>query len=479
MGVYVLGNERFETSDARDRLASLRTRFMVAGLRHRSAFLSGYDELQNADAVFAHYPSLVEAAVVDTVSIAASEITSNRVYSHADQMIREVLKKRIEADQATFERVHDRWQAIVGGKSEREQRHAVERDERTQVIGGGFGVQGAIQGMVVAGAANAAIGVFQRMAQAIESGTASLGDKRRKQELYNDPATRRDLADFLCRLVLQGYHVVADLVNSSKGETVFETVAPADRQTAKALLANVRAGRVPDVDQSAALRQALGLDPFDAGTWRCWIDVFADESGQIARAAAALGIGEVDRYKTRLIKERQSELPWATPEQCHGSGLLLERRARNLGVDFAEERRAIAARATELDRQRRTIDGVEHDSLEEAEAARRASERGAADLARQIRRTVNGHLCESDESTRAARDDHARTVAGTLFDTVEQAERARRDQQLRNGPVWFLILFVPIPCALITLKVAFTREQRIFAICWMTIWLLVLIAVIV
>ena len=469
MASYTLNGTAWTTSEGRDRLAALRRRYLEAGARHRERFVLAYPSLHTSDAVFAGFPETLGRALDEATAMAAADIAGHRIYTINESRLRAELEQRAAQVSERFEAAYDQYLAIIGASADAREQRVAARGQRARLVGGGFGVEGAARGIAVAGAANAAVGLLHGIAGAAEGALGAMGDKRKKHILFDAAETRDALGDYLCRVILQGHELVADLVNDSAGERVFDLIDDRARVQADALVQNVAAGRVPDDDQANALRQALDLDPFAPAVWVEWLSHFGDAGGSVEAVANSFCV-ELAPLKQQKLREKRMALQWATPEQCQASGVELEHVAVGLGLPFAEERARISAQTEALDRQRRTFDGDVYDTIEAMHAARERSQELE-------RLTVDGFtyatLHEADAARTEASDKVTRTVDGTVFPTRAEADKARslvlRRQYL---PLWLAIILGPWPTALFTLKAGFTRQQRIIALGWMTFMLI-------
>lgn len=131
------------------------------------------------------------------------------------------------------------------------------------MIGGGFGVEGAARGMVAATAVNAAVGLVYGTANAFGKAMATGGDRRKKAELFQATTTKDGLSEVLLSVALAGHRLVAEIANEEGEGVRFEIVSDSDARRARALIANVEAGRVPNDQVAEVLAEALQLNPFE------------------------------------------------------------------------------------------------------------------------------------------------------------------------------------------------------------------------
>lgn len=463
MAEYRLGDQLLATTTARDELAKLRKRYADLGAELSGSFGQRFATFGSADDLFAHYPNEIETAFSRTVSLAAKDVAAQKIYHWDDSALRKQLEERAEQALEKFEQIRDQYIAIIMTAEERENLRAEAGQSRPSIIGGGFGVEGAVKGMAAATAANAAIGLVHGTANAVSKAIATGGDKRKKKELLQAPTTKSGLSDVLRDIAVEGHRLVADLVNGESQETKFDVVTDVAARRAVALIANVAAGRVPDDETAAVLVEALQLDPFLEEGWRLWVELIGDQDGSVARAAYALGFGGLVHHKRSLLERRRAELLWSTPEECRSSCDTLEAVARFYGVPFDTIRHEIETLAAALDERRRTFRGTVYAAVEEMEAAQ-------AEAAAMARRTVAGVVLESEAAADQARDLKARTFNGRVYGSQEDAQMAR-GRQIRSSSFfyWVAIVLAPFPSAFITTRRGFSKTQRYPAFFWMVI----------
>ncbi len=461
MGEYQIGDQLLITTAARDDLAKIRKRYADLGAELSESFRQRFSSFGSADALFALYPNELEAAFSRTVSYVANDVAAHKVYHWDESALRQQIEERAKTALQKFELVRDQYLSIIFTAEERENLRTAAGQSGPSIIGGGFGVEGAVKGIAVATAANAAIGLVQGTANAVGKAIATGGDNRRKKELLDASTTKSGLSDVLRDIAIEGHRLVADLVNGESQETKLDVVTDDAARRALAMTENVAAGRVPDEETAAVLVEALQLDPFLDEGWRLWVERAGDKDGSVARAAYTLGVGGLVHHKRSLLERKRAELWWSTPEECRSSCDALEVHAQFYGVPFDTLRQDIEARAVGLDESRRTFAGTVYDTIEAMEIAKAE----AADIAR---RTFGGVIHDTEAAADQARVAQTRTVNGRVYESNNDAEIARR-QFFRPKSIfyWIAIIVVPFPTAFVTLLKGFGSIQRVVAFVWM------------
>lgn len=451
-----LGGASLETSPERDALVSLRARYLKAGLKHQAAFFKHFESCTTADALFQSLPDVVERAFNETTEMAAADIAAHKIYDLDLAAIKLDLSDRVDTVREGFDGVQDRYFAILGKTAELDAQRTEARENRGRIVGGGFGVEDAVGGMALATAANVAIGITYGLANLTAKAGSMLGDAKKKRALLEDPQTKRDLGDFLCRLVLQGHKLVADVINRRSQTKVFDVISGEARRRGSALIENVSSGRVPEPEVRSVLVQALEHDPFSDLAWQAWLDQYGDGDGKVERSAEALGVRAVADYKKRKLDDKRASLDWSTPEAIRESCSVLDELACSFGHNFESERKAIYDRADQLDRELRSFDGVEYETVD---AMKAAQERQAEVAWFHKQRTFNGINYETVEEADQARANiakryNAKSDLGwatlAIRRTTETNGRSRRKELW-----WFELTFVILIISAIVLDSIF------------------------
>lgn len=463
MGEFRLGDHLLVTTQGRDALADLRKTYVGLEAELSENFRSRFKTLQSADELFGRYPEDIGRALDRTVAAVARDIARERIYHWDEAALRKKLEARSEAAAEKFERIRDQYVSITTSAAEREAIRAEAGQNTPSVIGGGFGVEGAVRGIAVATAANAAIGLVHGAANAAGKAMAASGDRRKKQELLNDPRTKDVLADVLHDIAVEGSRLVADIVNSERKEPMYDVVTAEAGRRAAALAENVGAGRVPEEEIPAVLVEAIGLDPFLEKPWRLWVEKLGDRDGSLVRAAGDLGLPVVAVHKQDLFSRRRAALSWSTPEECQRNGDLLEEDARFYGLPFDDIRREIECRAEALDTERRTFNGIVYPTAEDSARAR-------AEVGEMARRTFEGVVYASESEAGERRDVVSRTFRSRTYSTPSAADTARNRYFLSVSVFyWLSVLLVPFPAALVSLRAGFDLKKRLVALGWLAV----------
>lgn len=128
---------------------------------------------------------------------------------------------------------------------------------RSQVVGGGFGVKGAVKGMAFAGAANAVTGLGHSVANSIGNHNTKVQLQKMCEQNYRDPEFQSTVKDTIARCIGNVWAILF-AYNQDEYEMVGDDE---DRTKAFRLLDNIAI--IPKEDQKNILREVFQLDPIN------------------------------------------------------------------------------------------------------------------------------------------------------------------------------------------------------------------------
>lgn len=126
------------------------------------------------------------------------------------------------------------------------------------IIGGGFGLEGAAQGMAIAAAANLLTGTIS----AANANARRATDKQKIANFIKRGDTRRRVFETISAVALAAQDVFLEILQVKTGVYI-ERPSLDDEKKAKAIVRNVAKGRLPAETMQAALLEAIKLNPYD------------------------------------------------------------------------------------------------------------------------------------------------------------------------------------------------------------------------
>lgn len=193
---------------------------------------------------------------------------------------------------------YDKIIANQKGKSEYRQRR---KASRGRVIGGGFGVSGAVKGMATAGAMNMATGAVHSVGNTFGEIGSAIGAASQKDSLFKSPSLRYKLGLALSRDIEDMHLVVIDLLNEKSGLPLCRYTR-ADEERAQKIQSDLETKRIDSDSIEDAIVSMLTIYPFDAAYYRTAIKVNSERTEGLKAVASYFDIDVSSIYDQMIEK---------------------------------------------------------------------------------------------------------------------------------------------------------------------------------
>ena len=234
--------------------------------------------------------NLYNGSIVPLINIGIDILNAQGVYSLDEDSFYDKYVKKFHLSEHVFEVVRSMEKAVEAvniRQEEEEMYRQVRKESRGRVVGGGFGLGGAIKGMAQAGMMNAASGIAHSAFNAVGnvgSGIAASSDKAAIYKKYKEPlktALMQDLYDIrnAIRTALQ-----------KEAGIVCKYVTDSEYDKAKAIWNNYRLGRIPAEKKKEQIIEALTLNPYSIEIYDSIWEDYGDENGELRKMATYFGI---------------------------------------------------------------------------------------------------------------------------------------------------------------------------------------------
>lgn len=234
--------------------------------------------------------NLYNGSIVPLINKGIDILNAQGVYSLDEDSFYDKYVKKFHLAEHVFEVVRAMQKAVeaVNIRQEEEEMYRQARKAgRGRVVGGGFGLGGAIKGMAQAGMMNAASGIAHSAFNAVGnvgSGIAASSDKAAIYKKYKEPlktALMQDLYDIrnAIRTALQ-----------KEAGIVCKYVTISESDKAKAIWNNYRLGRIPAEKKKEQIIEALTLNPYSIEIYDSIWEDYGDENGELRKMATYFGI---------------------------------------------------------------------------------------------------------------------------------------------------------------------------------------------
>jgi hypothetical protein len=420
MTIFTLGNTTFPITPEREVYNTLRLKYQNLAETAKQDFIDHFDErFQNLDHLIANCTLVAQEYLDYGIDIAIRDLVTFDVMDIGDEyFIKHYLMHWFNWE-ADFKVIGDKYLEIVLNPHEFNKYKSTNDGNSGGVIGGGFGLEGATQGFVIAAATNLALSLAHGVVSELDKAVNSIGETHKKSKIFKDPHTKNYLSDCIYQLVFKVHYAVIDAINDRQPNRLSGNVSEEDYLKAKSLLENISKGRITGDQSDALLIDALILNPYEPELYYFWLNRHNDADGKLQCLAEYFGV------QSLLVRKR------------------------------------------EIDLVARTFECVVFDTVEAAQIAQFESEDKKI-------RTYNGELYDTTELAMDAKlvheeeDRKSRTVNGVEYTSKDEAD-VHRDKF-----AWAIAIFLlPLPLAFKTFDNGYSLGSRIIAMIWLPIGILI------
>ncbi|WP_339180290.1 zinc ribbon domain-containing protein [Paenibacillus sp. FSL H8-0317] len=162
-----------------------------------------------------------------------------------------------------FCEIREKFKELVEYKESQKDYRSIRKAGRGRMVGGGFGVGGALKGMAMAGTANMATGMLHSFTNALGNASTNAEVSSMKKKIFKDPETKRTLCLSVYYDVFNLHMAVVECINDRKLSSVADTYTSSEREEAMIIYNNIVNGSVKNEDLEYMIVEILENDPFD------------------------------------------------------------------------------------------------------------------------------------------------------------------------------------------------------------------------
>lgn len=416
MSNFTVSDISFEITDTREYYNKIRIKYQRLADKEAQHFATNYSShFKSIDDIYEKCEDIAMRSLASVVSTAVKDCLEKKVYVDEEALIDNYLLPYLTWED-DFSKVVDPYLKIIGESARKDEHRRNRRENRGQIIGGGFGVGGAVKGMAQAAAMNAGIGAVHMLANGTGKMFSAIGDSIKKQELFNDPSTKQHLVNAIFNLAFQVHIALIDAINHEHPATITGYLSDDDIEQARRRFELIQKGHVKGLEAKKLLLETIQLNPYEGIYYEHFLKAYNDKEGALERLSLYFGIdavthrkkalidtklsqfsnqnprdfvrdiNEIEKYATELgysqtaviVKKIKKEavdhayslLDKSTPESCLLAVPELKAYAESVGASLGEisgQLTSLNGLATSLDIQRRTVDGKVYKTFEEAQ----------------------------------------------------------------------------------------------------------------
>lgn len=184
---------------------------------------------------------------------------------------------------------------------------------RGRVVGGGFGLSGALSGMAKAGMLNMTTGLAHSVANSIGNSKTDYKSKKSLKELYK--VSKEPLVNAVSVTVFGFKYVMMDILTKEKGMKFYEPKENAVGKV-KAILESLETCEIEIEKKKDLIVQMLVYDPFNNDIYKYLVKTYGDANCTIYEDSVLLGNqNSVNNEKSKILASYVSDLKINTSEE--------------------------------------------------------------------------------------------------------------------------------------------------------------------
>ena len=310
-------------------------------------------------------------------------LATNDIYTVRSQDILDIVEECgiLDPFEKGFSAIEKVYYNIIQKAEEAKRQRELRKESRARFVGGGFGIDGAIRGIIKAELLNQVTGLGHSAFNAFGNART----EREKQE-------QLDNLHFIAITMLSGAfkesianYYIAMLIVLNKYEIIsFEWPSKKDEEQAKAILENLEAGRIPKEKINSALYNLVTLDPFNMNMYSYVLKNQGDSKNELEKFGEMHGIN-IHSMKDSIINDlflndinelcevyKKEKEPVQFEKQLFSIQSKIDKKKKFLGLTgILQCEKLIEKELNKLNIRFKTVDGVIFKSIEEAKLAKK------------------------------------------------------------------------------------------------------------
>lgn len=271
-----------------------------------------------------------------------------------------------------FDQVVNEFYELTLKKEMLNEYRSFRKQNRGQVIGGGFGLNGAVTGIAMAGAANMASGAIHGAFNFIGSLVTSGKVNSKLKEIYNSKEMDNILffAAYDCIINIPSAFNIAYKKFKREPYAAYDCKISDVEQSIR-LVNNLKSNNIPDDKINDVLIESINLYPYNKYAYKYALNKYKDKDGRISKLAKFVSC-DVDKYKNEMLNlYYEDNKNYTTEDECLKVKNGLEKLMKD--VSFKSKSETLVLLENDLDvfdQEKRTVDGFIFESEAEAKKAK-------------------------------------------------------------------------------------------------------------
>jgi len=258
-----------------------------------------YSKYADMDRFIHSFEDNISEIFEEATSLISACLSEMNIFGVTDEEIFNYIDRYCSKTSQVVEKIIIKYNSIVANQEGMSQYRQQRKASRGRVVGGGFGISGAMKGMATAGALNMATGALHSIGNALgEMGTA-IRVSAAKDKLFKESGMQYDFGIALKSDIADMHLALIDLINVHK-RTKIRKYTTEDRAQANKIRSDLKNEVIAAHNVKAAALEMLHKDPFNAPSYEFIIYLFPDKVSEITEFATFFGF-DINAYYVNFI----------------------------------------------------------------------------------------------------------------------------------------------------------------------------------
>ena len=282
-------------------------------------FINEYNKLTNIEQVVDETEELFYSGLSEMLELCIKILNEQGIFTYDISQfynLHDSYIKMIEFPLA-HQYISEKYESIIEDEAEKDAYRVARRKGRGKVVGGGFGFQGAVQGMATAGAMNAASGALHGTVNLIGKIGSMAGAAMKKSSMFNDP----ELKSILINAANGDYGNLYLTLAHQLSENGMNITPVEDQSERKATYMFEQLNMKTPLNQALdTIIEILTLNPYNVQFYEYLIKRFDDRDSEVEILATEFGYkDDIKDYKMSVVEKYYESLSTSTLQDAKDS----------------------------------------------------------------------------------------------------------------------------------------------------------------
>lgn len=232
---------------------------------------------RSLDDLVRHGDNDADDLIGSAIEHAIEMLKSFGVYHISISRFTDVAYEYIGNWEENFSGIREKFKELVEYKKAKKEYRSDRKSGRGRMVGGGFGLGGAMKGMAMAGTANMTTGLLHSFSNAMGNAATSAEVSSLKNKIFKDPDTKKTLCRSVYFDIYYIHRAVVECINDSGLSLAAESYTSIEQEKASIIYNNILDGSVRNEDLRRMVAEILVKDPFDIDYFELALKYSSDE----------------------------------------------------------------------------------------------------------------------------------------------------------------------------------------------------------